>query len=180
MDFTLSPSDKELVAAHSEDLDAATEAVLSRLTDSLRPQLRLQVQREINWNATYRDIQERERAAHHYRLCCPASNSTSTRPVYEDWRVPVDLLDAFAKEHRLDKGQLLKLANGETQEYKKWIAHPNATGKYLLNKRPKPATDHPSLAEGVIGPLLPLDADTGRGDPRKTAPTFLATKTYKE
>jgi hypothetical protein len=179
MDFSLSPADKDVIALYGDDLDAATEAVLSRLTDSLRPQLRLQVQHEINWQATYRDITEKERAAHFYLLACPHVSSTPSRPVYESFRVGVDLLDAFVKQYRLDKGKVLKLAAGEIKEHKGWIAHPLASGKYCLNAAPKPAKEHLSLAEGLaprpFGAML-----EGPGDPRKPAPVFLPTKTYKE
>jgi hypothetical protein len=181
MELQLTPQDKDIVALYGEDLDAATEAVLARLTAELRPKLRLQVQHEINWNATYRDILAREAASRHYLLCQPAPSSTSSRPVFESWRVPVDLLGDFCAHYRLDKSKVLRLANGELQDYKGWIQHPHAGGKYCLNARPKPATESLSLGEGVIGPLLPLGTTpTGLGDPRKPAPVLLPTKTYKE
>jgi hypothetical protein len=39
LDVTLTPADKDLIAQHGEDIEAATDAVLARLTDALRPQL---------------------------------------------------------------------------------------------------------------------------------------------
>jgi hypothetical protein len=178
MDLQLTPQDKDLISLYGEDLDAATEAVLARLTAELRPKLRLQVKHEIDWNATYRDILAREAAAHHYLLCQPASNSTPTRPVYAVWRVLVGDVEDFAKEHHLDKAKLLKLAVGELQEYKGWIAYPLASGKYCDNRRPKPATEHPSLAEGLPGPVVAATR-TDNGTPLKPAPVFLQTQQYK-
>jgi hypothetical protein len=88
-------------------------------------------------------------------------------------------VDSFCAHFRLDKAKMLRLAAGEVPEYKGWIAYPFAGSKYCDNRRPKPVTELPSLAEGLPGPVTAMLGETAYGDPLRVAPAILPTRTYK-